>query len=58
MTVPQSFFLVHFPVLAVVLSIFAYFVYNEKKRAITRKEGIFLIVLYFLYLAGNAISTF
>ncbi len=57
MMLPQSFFLVQFPVLAVILSIFAYFVYNEKKREITRKEGIFLIALYFLYLAGNAAQT-
>ncbi len=58
MPVAQDFYRIHFPALIVILAIFSFFVYNEKKREISRKEGVFLIALYALYLTGNAIRLF
>lgn len=54
--VPESFYIIHFPALFIILLIFGIILYNKKKNEITKKEGIFLIILYIAYLTTNLLT--
>jgi len=56
-TVPNSFYLVHFPIMIAVLAIFGYFAYNKNRNEINHKEGILLTSIFGIYLLGNFIFT-
>ncbi|MGI6331711.1 MAG: calcium/sodium antiporter [Zhaonellaceae bacterium] len=56
--VPDSFYLIHFLGLAVVLGVFGFFAYNKKFHEISKTEGIILILIYAVYLATNILNTF
>jgi len=56
-TIPNSFYLIHFPAMIVVLAIFGYFAYNNKQNEINRREGILLTGIFGIYLLANIIFT-
>ncbi|HQP46406.1 MAG TPA: hypothetical protein PKV59_06330 [Flexilinea sp.] len=56
-TVPNSFYLVHFPAMIAVLAIFGYFAYNKNRNEINHKEGILLTGIFGIYLLANVIFT-
>lgn len=51
--VSPDFYQIHFPALAILLSVLGYFSYNNKRDVISRKEGRLLVLFYFLYLIWN-----
>lgn len=54
--VTQSFFMIHFVSLIIILAVFGYFAFNKKINEIQKKEGIVLILFYILYLCANLLS--
>jgi cation:H+ antiporter len=57
-SVPQSFYAIHFVGLAVVMGTFGFFAYNKKFHEINKREGIILILIYAAYLGANIFNTF
>ncbi|HSK68183.1 MAG TPA: sodium:calcium antiporter [Candidatus Limnocylindria bacterium] len=57
-TVPAQLLRVHLPALAFILAVFMYFVFNRSRHELNHREGLFLVALYGLYLAGNAVLAF
>ena len=51
--VSPDFYQIHFPALAILLSVLGYFSYNNKRDVISRKEGRILILFYLVYLVWN-----
>jgi len=51
--VSRDFYNIHFIALGVILSVFAYFSYNYRFNEISKKEGIFLILIYIFYVGAN-----
>jgi cation:H+ antiporter len=56
--VPDSFYVVHIPAMVIILAIFSFVAYNTQKNEISKKEGVLLISVYFIYIVGNLISAF
>nr|WP_312577015.1 calcium/sodium antiporter [Sedimentibacter sp.] len=56
MIVIRNFYIIHIPVLVIVLTVYGYFAYNKSKNEISIKEGILMILVYLLYLSGNLLS--
>lgn len=52
-TVPSNFYWVHFPAAILILILFSYFVYNDNKPEIRKKEGFILLGTYAIYLLLN-----
>jgi len=57
-SVPQSFYAIHFVGLAVVIGAFGFFAYNKEFHEINKREGIILLLIYAAYLAANIFNTF
>jgi cation:H+ antiporter len=50
MTIPDFYYTSTFPLIALILAIFGLFIYNTKIHAISKKEGIGLLVIYGVFL--------
>ncbi|MGI6144640.1 MAG: calcium/sodium antiporter [Clostridia bacterium] len=55
--VTQVFYKIHFLGLFIVMTVFSFFAYNKKINDISKKQGIILILVYILYLAGNLLNS-
>ncbi|HZK39756.1 MAG TPA: sodium:calcium antiporter, partial [Clostridia bacterium] len=53
MKIPNTFYLVQFMSLGVIMLVFGVFAYNKKFHEISKREGIMLIGVYSLYLGAN-----
>jgi len=53
MPVPANFYSLHIFSLILVLCAFAFFVYNDRCKKLTKKEGAILIFIYLIFLFGN-----
>lgn len=51
---PAQFLWLHLPGMALILALFAYFVFNRGRHELAVREGALLVALYALYLGGNA----
>jgi len=56
--VSQEFYSINFIALGIIVAVFGYFAYNSKFDEISKKEGVFLIAIYSLYLGANIVSAF
>lgn len=50
---PQDFYVIHMPMLALILAVYSFFAYNTKINQLKRKEGMLLIGLYLVYIVVN-----
>lgn len=48
--VPKSFLLFHFPIAIIIFLYLLYSIYNTKKHELTKKEGMFFLLIYVIYL--------
>lgn len=53
LTIPGSYYYLQFPVLLCILLVFSYLVFHPKKQAMRKREGGFLLFLYFSYFVIN-----
>ncbi|MCH4177717.1 MAG: sodium:calcium antiporter [Streptococcaceae bacterium] len=51
--VPKSFLLFHFPIAIIIFLYLLYCIYNTQKHELTKKEGVFFIIIYLAYLLYN-----
>lgn len=51
--VPKSFLIFHFPIAITIFLYLLYCIYNSKKHVLTKKEGVFFIILYIVYILYN-----
>ncbi|MEL7569588.1 MAG: sodium:calcium antiporter [Eubacteriaceae bacterium] len=56
--IPPSFYVVHIPILILILAVFGFRTYNKTSENITKKTGILLILIYAVYLFCNVKSIF
>ena len=53
--VPTIFYQLHFPLAVIVIGMLTYFIFNTKKLVISKREGLILLVVYFIYLLLNLV---
>ncbi|MBS7577146.1 MULTISPECIES: sodium:calcium antiporter [unclassified Enterococcus] len=53
LVVPKTFLLFHFPIAVIIFLYLLYCIYNSNKHELTKKEGLFFIIIYLVYLLYN-----
>ncbi len=53
--VPAIFYQLHFPLAVIVIGMLTYFIFNTKKLVISKREGLILLAVYFIYLLFNLV---
>lgn len=53
LVVPANYYMLQFPTMLIILLSFRYFAKNSKTKKITKLEGLFLVIIYLIYLILN-----